>query len=302
MMRDQIILAEKVRTHSVCFPSYGSTSINVLRTDLIHPVISGNKWYKLKEYLKDAICLNKKIILTFGGAYSNHIVATAAAAKHHGFQSVGIIRGEKAATLSHTLQFATEDGMRLYFNSRELYKTKTIPDEVFSDHAEQDIYIVGEGGYGKKGVEGAKAILDQANTSQYSHLIAATGTGTTLAGMIEASAPEQQVIGISVFKNNFSLQQQIRNLISIENQNRFTLVHDYHFGGYAKYNTMLTDFMNVWYKKTQIPSDFVYTGKLFFAVHDLIQHNFFSEGSKILVIHSGGLQGNQSLPKGTLIF
>lgn len=302
MLNEELTLLKNIRVDPVGFPSKFHTRVDVLRLDLIHPVISGNKWFKLKEYLKEAIALNKKIILTFGGAYSNHIVATAATSKLAGFKSIGIIRGEQPTTLSHTLQNASSYGMEIYFISRGEYRNKIIPGEILQQYAQEDIYIINEGGYGKKGVEGAKGILQQIDASSYTHIINSVGTGTTLAGLIESSLKHQAIIGISSLKNNYSLQQEIENLVAEENRKKFSLIHDYHFDGYAKYSKQLISFMNEWYQLTGIPSDFVYTGKLFFAVQDLIQKNYFPPGSKLLIIHSGGLQGNQSLPKGTLIF
>lgn len=302
MLNDQLLHPENIRVDPVHFLSKFHTRVDVFRLDLLHPVVSGNKWFKLKEYLKEAKAFDKKIIASFGGAYSNHIVAMAAAAQMNGLKSIGIIRGEKPKQLSHTLQQAMNFGMELYFISREAYKEKTIPAEVSAQHDANEIYSINEGGYGNKGVEGAKDILSQTETSAYTHIIAAVGTGTTIAGLTEASNSNQKLIGISVLKNNFSLQEEIESLISKDNQKRFSLIHDYHFGGYAKCTQQLFDFMNEWFRQTNIPSDFVYTGKLFFAVNDLVQKNYFPEKSRLLVIHSGGLQGNQSLPKGTLIF
>lgn len=301
MLNEELVLLKNIRVDRVDFLSKFHTTVDVLRLDLVHPVISGNKWFKLKEYLKEAKALNKKIILTFGGAYSNHIIATAAATREAGFKSIGIIRGEKPATLSHTLLSAQSYGMELYYTSREEYKKKTIPTQTFQQYDKEDIYIINEGGYGKKGAEGAKAILEQIDSS-YTHIIDSVGTGTTISGLIEGSAEYQTIIGISSLKNSYSLQQEIENLILEKNRKKFSLIHDYHFGGYAKYSKQLIDFMNEWYQLTGIPSDFVYTGKLFFAVQDLLKKNYLPANSKLLIIHSGGLQGNQSLPKGTLIF
>lgn len=301
MMPDQWINPGNVCVDTVACLS-GRHIVDVLRLDLIHPVVSGNKWYKLKEYLAEAIRLNRKTILTFGGAFSNHIVATAAATKEYGLKSIGIIRGERPVRLSHTLADAAGFGMQVYFVSRSDYNNKSIPGEVFADHSEKDIYIINEGGYGQKGAEGAKDILKHVRIDRYTHVIAAVGTGTMLAGLIESPGEHHSVLGISVLKNNYSLQNEIENLISENRHRSFTLVHDYHFGGYAKCTKELVGFMNQWYVQTQIPSDFVYTGKLFFAVNDLVEKNHFTDGSKLLVMHSGGLQGNQSLPKGTLIF
>jgi 1-aminocyclopropane-1-carboxylate deaminase len=302
MLTNYAVHAENIRIDPVQFLQKFHTAVDVLRLDLIHPVISGNKWFKLKEYLKETKSLNKKNILTFGGAFSNHIVATAAAAKQNGFKSIGIIRGQKPTALSPTLKDAMNFGMNLFFLSRTDYKGKIIPREIFEHFNEQETYIINEGGYGVKGVEGAKAILQLMNFSEYTHILDVVGTGTTVAGLVEASHEHQSVIGISSMKNNLSLQQETEKFISEENRTRFKLIHDYHFGGYAKYSQELIDFMNEWYRQTQIPSDFVYTGKLFFAVTDLLKKNYFPAGSKLLLIHSGGLQGNRSLPKGTLIF
>ena len=301
MLNEELIHPENIRVDTVSFPLKFHTTIDVLRLDLIHSVISGNKWFKLKEYLKEAKTLGKRMILTFGGAYSNHIVATAAASNQNGFKSIGIIRGEKPAVLSPTLQDAMNFGMDLYFISREDYKKKIIPRNVFGQYNKSNVYMINEGGYGQKGAEGAKDILRPIDSSSYTHIIAAVGTGTTIAGLIGTST-QQTVIGISALKNNFSLHQEIESLISKEYRQRYNLIHDYHFGGYAKYSNQLVDFMNKWYQLANIPSDFVYTGKLFFAVNDLLGRNYFPPDSKLLIIHSGGLQGNQSLPKGTLIF
>jgi 1-aminocyclopropane-1-carboxylate deaminase len=277
------------------------TRIDVLRIDLIHPVISGNKWFKLKHYLAEAIQLKKKYLLTFGGAYSNHIVATAAAAKASGIKSIGIIRGEEPSVLSESLVNAKENGMELYYSERKDYAEKKIPEHVFENYGRDNIYVVNEGGSGIKGMEGAMEILDLVSLSNYDHIVAATGTGTMLAGLINKVNNAAKITGITVLKNNFSVEDDIRFLLPSPSLS-FNLIYDYHFGGYAKKTGKLTDFMNDWFTKTGIPSDFVYTGKLFYAVNDLIEKSYFPRGENILIIHSGGLQGNNSLPKGTLIF
>jgi 1-aminocyclopropane-1-carboxylate deaminase len=269
--------------------------VSVLRLDKIHPVISGNKWFKLRYYLEDAKAKGKKSILTFGGAWSNHIIATATAGKIKGFNTIGIIRGEEPAIFSPTLLNARAQGMQLVFIPRNEYSEKNIPVEYRTD----DHYIIHEGGYGDLGAAGAATILDGL-TENYTHYCCAAGTGTTAAGIANA-AKERQVIAISVLKNNHNLKKMIKALLS-SGATAPELMHDYHFGGYSKYQPPLLEFMNELYKHTQIPTDFVYTGKLFYAVRDLIQKNFFPSGSRILLIHSGGLQGNLSLRKGTLMF
>jgi 1-aminocyclopropane-1-carboxylate deaminase len=277
-------------------------AMDVLRLDLFHPQVSGNKWFKLKEYLEEARQQGKNILLTFGGAYSNHIAATAAAGKEAGLKTIGVIRGEAAPTLSHTLEQARADGMELFFVSREVYKTKQVPQEVWAKYPQSDVHVIGEGGYDLKGREGAQSILDHCDRDLYTHLVAACGTGTTLAGLVAAALPGQEVVGIPVLKNLEGLEKEINLLLPPALHSHYTLLPDYHFGGYAKKSPELIGFMNRWYQKTGIPSDFVYTGKLFYAVDDLIRKGYFPGGSRILVIHSGGLQGNLSLPKGTLIF
>lgn len=274
-------------------------TVDVLRLDLLHPVVSGNKWFKLKHYIADA---NKKTILTFGGAYSNHIVATAAAAHQHGLQSVGVIRGEEPIVYSPTLTQAKGYGMNLFFSSREAYKSKIIPPNVYRQYSAEELYVIPEGGYGFKGMQGAKDILLLNDTQKYTHLISAVGTGTTLAGLTAAADVHQQVIGVPVLKNNFSISDEINDLLQAEKRHRFQLMHDYHFGGYARYNQELIQFMNDFFEKTSIPTDFVYTAKAFYAVYDLLKNGAISDTDKILLVHTGGLQGNCSLPNGTLIF
>ena len=274
------------------------TTVDVLRLDLIHPVISGNKWFKLKGYLEEASRLGKNHILSFGGAYSNHIVATAAAAQSKGFSSTGLIRGEEPANLSPTLMDAKDYGMRLVFISRDDYSKKLIPDEIIS---EPGTYVVPEGGYGPIGASGAAEIALLTKMSNYTHVVAATGTGTMLAGLIMASK-NIQVVGIPILKNLGTLPAEINRLLPTALQDQYQIINGYQFGGYAKYSSALIRFMNNWYSETGIPSDFVYTGKVFFAVDDMVRQNFFPAESRVLVIHSGGLQGNRSLPKGELIF
>jgi 1-aminocyclopropane-1-carboxylate deaminase len=270
--------------------------VSVLRLDRIHPVISGNKWFKLKYYLEDARQQHKKKIVTFGGAWSNHIVATAAACACEGFSSAGIIRGETPAVLSASLLKAQEYGMELHFTNRTDYGEKIIPAVLDREQC----YFINEGGYGKKGAEGAAGILDYCQPG-FTHCCCAVGTGTMMAGLVNAVLPEQKVIGISVLKNNLEAEKQVQQLLNEEKKD-WQIVHDYHFGGYAKYTDVLIQFMNEFFSSTNIPSDFVYTGKLFFAVSDMIRDGFFPPGSNLLLVHSGGLQGNSSLGKGKLIY
>lgn len=294
----QAVRVEKVQKKLY---QHKQVQVDVLRLDETDTVISGNKWYKLKGYLKDAEAQGKETILTFGGAFSNHIVATAAAAKAAGKKAIGVIRGEAPPQLSHTLQDAQQYGMQLFFVSREAYRDKKIPPAIFEQYDSGQMYVVGEGGYGTKGREGASDILKECSSEAYTHIGAAVGTGTMLAGLAASALPFQKIVGISALKGNTELHHQVNALLP-EPEKNFEVLHDFHFGGYAKRTPELLQFMNDWYHDTGIPSDFVYTGKLFFAVDQLIQNNFFAAGSRLLLVHSGGLQGNRSLPKGTLIF
>lgn len=289
-----------ITTDTISWPLFTekNVEVSVLRLDTAHPIISGNKWFKLRFYLEETVQTGKKHIITFGGAYSNHILATAAACKLKNLLSTGIIRGEEPAVHSSTLKHAAALGMQLVFVSRDEYAAKKNPGSLVIDHP---YTIIPEGGYGELGARGAATILEHCDQSVYTHICCAAGTGTMTAGIVNGSEPQQKVTAISVLKNNNDLDNAIRSLVPDPGK-RYTLLHDYHFGGYAKYKPALIDFMNKWYSFTGIPSDFVYTGKLFFAINDLAHNNYFPAGSRILVIHSGGLQGNISLPKGTLIF
>ncbi len=294
----QDIDTDKISTDILSLPLLIEKNVeaDVLRLDKIHPLISGNKWFKLCYYLEEAKA-EKKTIVTYGGAWSNHILATATACKINKLRCIGIIRGEEATNVSPTLIKAKELEMELIFISRAEYGQRKIPEGL--DKGEY--YFIPEGGYGLKGAAGAATILDHCKKEDYTHISCAAGTGTMTAGLIIAAQLACKITAISVLKNNFELEENIQLLCGNEEKS-FQIIHDYHFGGYAKYKPGLIDFMNEFYRQTAIPSDFVYTGKLFFAINDLIRNNFFPAGSKLLIIHSGGLQGNASLSNGTLIF
>jgi 1-aminocyclopropane-1-carboxylate deaminase/D-cysteine desulfhydrase-like pyridoxal-dependent ACC family enzyme len=269
----------------------------VLRLDKIHPVISGNKWFKLKYWLERARADDVDHIVTFGGAFSNHIVATAAAGKIFGFKTTGVIRGEEPQEYSHTLNQAKEYGMELLFLSRADFREKKITPGIPKKNL-----LINEGGYGELGVEGAAEILDYAQKESYSHICCAIGTTTMMAGLVRSSLAKQKVLGFAVLKNTSLVEDLQKLLTGTVVQKNFSVVNEYHFGGYAKRNSDLISFMNEFYDQASIPTDFVYTGKLFFGVIDLVKKNYFPPGSHILIVHSGGLQGNDSLPKNLLRF
>jgi len=279
---------------------FQNAHFDVLRLDKIHPVISGNKLFKLKYYVDEALVNGYTTIATFGGAYSNHLVATACAAHLSGLQSIGIIRGEQPEHLSATLKEAMHYGMQLEFVSRDAYNEKPAIINRFSN---AETYWINEGGYGLKGAAGAATILANINTSAYTHIIATCGTGTMLAGLIQAANEDQKVIGICVLKGYESITTSIKALLPESSQHKlFDVLHQFHFGGYAKHPERLLNFMSELWFKEDLPTDIVYTSKLLFACKTLAEEGFFPSSSKVLIIHSGGLQGNRSLAKGVLPF
>ena len=278
-------------------------SLTVLRLDNIHPVISGNKLFKLHYFMEEAVKTSSERIVTFGGAYSNHLVATAYACQIAGLQCIGIVRGEKPSILSHTLQSCIEYGMHLKFTSREQYAEKEM--KYFIDELDKEYkknYIIPEGGYHPSGAKGAAHIMKLVEDSA-THICCAAGTATTLAGLLMGAGNHQKIIGFPVLKNMHDLHERVSFLTNTNNEyNKLQIIDDYHFGGYAKKTPTLIDFMNNIYKVHLLPTDFVYTGKMMFGVMDSIKKDFFEKGSKICCLHTGGLQGNLSLPDGSLIF
>lgn len=274
---------------------------DMLRLDLIHPVISGNKWFKLKYYLSEAIAQQATAIVSFGGAYSNHIVALAYAGRIAAIPTIGFIRGDASTERSPTLQEAADYGMELIFIDRESYRNKLL---IKQKHDHPGWYWIPEGGYGKTGAKGAADILKIVDTTNYTHIICATGTGTMMAGLIQGATALQTITGISVLKNHTSLEDEVMALLEDEQvpNAKYQFVHGYDFGGYAKHPELLLDLMRSLWITEKLPTDIVYTAKLVYAAKDLIAKQFFPTGSRLLLIHSGGLQGNRSLPANTLPF
>ncbi|MGQ7946649.1 1-aminocyclopropane-1-carboxylate deaminase/D-cysteine desulfhydrase [Flavobacterium sp. WC2509] len=269
-------------------------SLEIKREDLLHPFISGNKFRKLKYNLLQAKSENQETILTFGGAYSNHIAAVAYAGKEQGFKTIGIIRGDELAdkiSENPTLLFAQECGMQFEFVTREDYRMKTEPDFIVNLKDKfGSFYLVPEGGTNEYAVKGCEEILTKED-SKFDYVCCAVGTGGTISGIINSALPHQKVLGFPALKGDF-LKDEIRNFATNKN---WELITDYHFGGYGKVNEELIQFINQFYRQTKIPLDPIYTGKMVFGVIDLIQKNYFPENSKILLIHTGGLQGIQGM-------
>jgi 1-aminocyclopropane-1-carboxylate deaminase len=267
--------------------------LTILRLDQIHPEVSGNKFYKLKYNLEEAHRLEKRTILTFGGAFSNHIYATAAAALSEGFESVGVIRGEddpKNPTLLH----ARKMGMKLHFVDRGTYREKNSGDLIESLRERfGNFYLIPEGGTNAAAIAGTGEILDSTHF-EYSHICVSIGTGGTFAGLASSLQPHQTLLGFSSLKGDFIIQE-IEDLLEshrIKVRGKVDIRTDYHFGGYGKFKPELIDFIHWFYDKFQIPLDPVYTGKMAFGVWDLLSKDYFPKGANILMIHTGGLQGN----------
>jgi 1-aminocyclopropane-1-carboxylate deaminase len=265
--------------------------VSMLREDLIHPTISGNKYRKLKYNLQEAKKLGIHTLLTYGGAYSNHIAAVAAAGKELDFKTIGVVRGEELEfhkNLNTTLRFASENGMHLHFVTREQYKQK---DSIPFYNALKDrfgtFYNLPEGGTNALAVKGCEEILSEA-THNFDVICVSVGTGGTWAGIVNSALPNQRVIGFSALKGTFQKNDMtpfIREQVHME------LTDNYCFGGYGKIDLTLVRFINDFYKKTGIPLDPIYTGKMMFGIFDLIRTKEINENNRILAIHTGGLQG-----------
>jgi 1-aminocyclopropane-1-carboxylate deaminase len=267
----------------------------IKREDQIHPLVSGNKFRKLKYNLKEALDQKKTTLLTFGGAFSNHILATAIAGKSTGFKTIGIIRGdelgvdlEKTLTSNSTLRNASKHGMQFDFVSRETYRNKTSIE--FTEKLQNkygNFYCIPEGGTNSLAVKGCEEILTKED-SQFDYICSCVGTGGTISGIINNAKDHQKVLGFTVLKGDF-LENEI--LKYAKKQENWELNNDYHFGGYGKYSDELIHFINRFKSQTDIPLDPIYTGKMMFGVLDMINKKKFPNGSKILIIHSGGIQG-----------
>ena len=268
--------------------------MTIKRDDLNHSFISGNKLRKLKYNLLQAKAENKETLLTFGGAFSNHIAAVAYAGKEQSFKTIGVIRGDELFDKieeNPTLKFAQENGMQFEFVSREDYRLKS--EISFIEKLKQkfgDFYLVPEGGTNELAVKGCEEILTEED-AVFNYICCAVGTGGTISGLINSAMLNQQVLGFPALKGDF-LTDEIRIFAKKDNWN---LISDYHFGGYGKINLELIEFINAFFEETKVPLDPIYTGKMVFGVIDLIHKNYFPEDSKILLIHTGGLQGIEGM-------
>ncbi len=275
-------------------------TVDMLRIDKVHEQVSGNKWYKLKYNLLKAKEEGHTTLLTFGGAYSNHIIATAVAAKEAGFKSIGIIRGEETMPLNPTLRQATFMGMDLHYVSRTDYKLKTEPEFINNLEATfGEFYLVPEGGTNQVAIRGAEEIIDDTLVANYDYIISAVGTGGTLTGLISKADGAAKVIGVSSLKGDFLTGEVKKWLASINKEylTNWKVSNAYHFGGYAKHTRELIAFINNFKIENNIALDPIYTGKMMYGIMDMAANQKLETHSKVLAIHTGGLQGIEGFNK-----
>ena len=282
----------KIETEEISIPLFEEKEVRIFikRIDKLHPFVSGNKWFKLKYNLIEARKQGYETLLTYGGAYSNHIAATAFAAKDNGFKSIGIIRGERYLPLNPTLKFAEDNGMVLQYVNRNDYREKK------TDFLEQfklnfgDFYLIPEGGSNELAIEGTSEILDVNDTHDF--VCCPVGTGGTIAGIINASTDNQTVVGFPAIKGFDVLKNDILGCVKSSN---YKFINNYVGNGYAKVNERLVKFINEFNIIHDIPLDAIYTGKMMMGIFDLVVNDYFPRGSSILAIHTGGLQGNKGM-------
>ena len=295
---------QQMRCDELYDPLFSKQEIRVFiaRLDLVHPVVSGNKLFKLTYFLEEAR-YKKLPVLSFGGAYSNHLVALAWYCNALKIACTGVVRGEAASTLSHTLKACKHYGMKLIFVSRENYTDKDSPDWVQRNVPDAlNSIVIPEGGYDPSGALGASQIMNALKSMEASHICTAIGTATTLAGLCAAAEDHQSIIGVPALKNMNDISERIQHLLPDQKYTQPIIWEHQLAPGYAKWNDTLLNFMNRFYNQHHIPTDFVYTAKMLHTVLEKIAAGFFEPGSRIVCLHTGGLQGNDSLPEGKLVF
>lgn len=277
-------------------------SLQVLRLDSFFPEISGNKFFKLKYNILHAIEHGYQQLLSFGGAYSNHIHALAMAGKITGLKTIGIIRGERPEPLNPTLKDAEEAGMELYFVSRKEYRRRN--DQAYLDEISQQYgpsMIIPEGGSNLRGIRGCREIIDHIHHhigTEYDYVVLPCGTAATLSGIVAGVPEGKRVVGVSVLKAGDSLAREVSRFLAalgVEDQGLWKIEQAYHCGGYARVNNDLCEFVSDFGRKHQIALDHVYTGKCFFGLFDLIAKQVIPEGARVVAIHTGGMQGERGM-------
>jgi len=290
-----VVLNEKINLNSFK-ENEGSVLLSVKREDLHGDGISGNKLRKLKYNIAEAIAKGCTKILTFGGAYSNHILAASYVKKQYGIEVIGIIRGEELIDKieeNPTLKLAKKNGMQFHFVSREQYRNKMSSDFLIELKDKfGDFYLLPEGGTNKLAVKGCEEILTVSD-NEFDFICCSVGTGGTVAGLINSSTENQKVIGFSALKGDF-LKDDVKALVTKSN---WEIQTDYHFGGYAKITPELIRFMNEFKLETGIILDPIYNGKMMYGIYDLMKKGYFPKNTSILAIHTGGLQAIEGMNK-----
>lgn len=280
--------------HDSLFTQKG-VQVFIKREDLNHPVVSGNKWRKLKYNLQEAKTKGLDTILTFGGAYSNHIYAVAGAGQASGLKTIGIIRGEETLPLNETLSFAKSCGMEIHYMDRETYREKdTLKVNLALQYEFDDFYLIPEGGTNNSAIKGCEELVSELE-NEYDHYCLSVGTGGTISGVITGLNGAHHVLGFASLKGDF-LQPEVQKLVfdySGKSYDNWKINTDYHFGGYARTKPELFDFMKSFEDKHDILLDPIYTAKSLYGLHELIHSDYFKPGSRILFIHTGGLQGRK---------
>ncbi|PZW41495.1 1-aminocyclopropane-1-carboxylate deaminase [Mesonia algae] len=300
-LKKKVSLSKSVSSSNQYVTQLNGIDLYLKREDLLHPLVSGNKFRKLKYNLQQAKEQNKKTILTFGGAFSNHILATSAAAKLNNLNSIGIIRGEelggenleKTLSQNETLRNAKAMGMQLHFIDRESYRDKE--NTLFIERLKNkfgDFYLVPEGGTNNFAIKGCEEILTKEDDN-FDVICCPVGTGGTIAGIINSSSNHQKILGFSTLKGDF-LKEEVASHVK---KNNWEIIIDYHFGGYAKVDKGLIDFMNKFKSEYNVLLDPIYTGKMMYGILDMIEKGEFSKNTRILAIHTGGLQGISGINK-----
>jgi len=301
-MLGKLFEINEVDLEEVKFPEISTADfeVYVLRIDKLHNEISGNKWFKLKYNLLEAEKLNHKTLLTFGGAYSNHIYAVASAGKEFGFDTIGIIRGEEYFPLNPTLQFAADCGMKLFYLNRTEYKNRNY--KAFQEKLKikfDNPYLIPEGGTNQLALMGTEEIVNHIKTN-FDYICTACGTGGTIAGIISSLKGEKKILGFPALKGGEFLENDIRELLieqSGQSYNNWKLITHYHFGGYAKIDLSLINFINEFESINNFKLDYIYTSKMFYGIKELLKQEYFPKGIKIVLIHTGGIQGNKGMER-----
>jgi 1-aminocyclopropane-1-carboxylate deaminase/D-cysteine desulfhydrase-like pyridoxal-dependent ACC family enzyme len=288
-------VAPVVYLHDPRIQRHGVT-LAVKREDLLHPLVSGNKWRKLKYNLFHARAEGHDTLLSFGGAYSNHLHALASAGRLWDFTTIGVVRGEPWAAQNPTLSHARQCGMRLHFVGREEYRRRhDLNWQAALRERYGHCYLIPEGGSNRLALEGVGEIWEEL-TEPFDFVATAAGTGATAAGLMARAPLATTVLAFAVLKGAGFLRRDIEKwLAGVSGERRWRLLEAYHGGGYARLTPELVRFMDDFERRHGIALDPVYTGKMMYGLYDLVERGEIPAGSRVLALHTGGLQGRAGM-------